>query len=687
MKLIIIGWFYLISPVITAKEYFEILGYEVYFFPLLHYNLKFSGNSLYNSINSFIKNIDPNVILWWNWECSGDVIKKIKENTNNILHCLFNWDHPFCLSNWDNTQNRKITSKNIWDICFVTADYKLNEYISSGSKEVYYLRMFADDEVHFPEKDKEYECDISFVLTNLYEDKTMFSDQIFDRKTFLENIIKEKDINLKIYGPEHLKKTFPNNYYGFVHFLDNHKVFNNSKLSISITEGVSGYKYCNERVGTILSSGGLLFCDKVNGIDEILTDGHDCILIDENNYISQIKNILKNYDNYKHIKLNAVKTAKDKFSPKFWTEFIYKKIKQFIKNNHTKGINLKPNYTFENYQKDKISIVMTYFNRITQLLHTLDTIEETKYPKDLIEVICYDDRSDIEPLIIDTSKYSYNIKLIYANYEQDNKIINPSWSYNSAFKYITGEYVIIQNSECMHIGDIINYTYQNLKGVENKVISFPCWATANEKISHELFDVRFDSNKIKNIVDNKWNLLVDYPENFKGWYNERYLRPECLHFCNALHINTFKKIGLFNTKLTEILGFDDNEYSQRIMFHNNIDFEIPEHNYKLFVIHQYHGKYNKPRPSELFLNSYDKYRKISNYNKNNFLNGKFNKENKIINVKYENINKEDFIKNLKGIWSCYFVYLIIKDDVNNIDIKFLRKCLKHSNFKIKIKNN
>jgi len=445
MKLIIMGWFYLINPVITGKEYFEILGYEVYFFPLHSYAQKFSGTSLYNSINSFIKNIDPNVILWWNWDCSSDVIKKIKENTENILHCLFNWDHPFCLSKWDNTQNRKITSQNIWDVCFVTGDCKLEEYTNSGSKEAYYLRMFADEKVHFPEKDKEYECDISFVLTNLYENKTMFSDQIFDRKIFLENIIKEKDINLKIYGPEHLKKTFPNNYYGFAHFLDNHKVFDNSKLSIAITEGVSGYKYCNERVGTILSSGGLLFCDKVNGIDEILTDGHDCILIDENNYISQIKSILKNYDNYKHIKNNAVKTAKDKFSPKFWTEFIDKKSKKFIKNNPTKGVNLKPIYTFENYQKDKISIVMTYFNRITQLLHTLDTIEETKYPKDLIEVICYDDRSDIEPLIIDTSKYSYNIKLIYANYERDNEIINSTHSYNNAFKYCDNLIMNINN--------------------------------------------------------------------------------------------------------------------------------------------------------------------------------------------------------------------------------------------------
>ena len=682
MKIIIVGWYYLIYPVVTAKEYFEILGYEVYFLPLLHYNQKFNGDKLFKSLNSFIKNIDPNIILWWNWECSGDILHKVKENNQNILHCLFNWDHPFCLSEWDNKQNRKITQKNIWDIVFVTGDCKLSEYLDSGSTEVYYLRMFADSHIHFPEEDKEYECDISFVLTNLYEDKSIFTDQIFDRKTFLENIIQEKDINLKIYGPIHLKNNFPDHYSGEVHFLNNHKVFYNSKLSISITEGISGYKYCNERIGTVLSSGGLLFCDKINGLEEILTDGKDCILIDQNNYVEQIKTILANYNEYKHIKENAVITAKKKFSPRFWSEYIYNKINNFIQNNPSKGINLNPIYSFKNYQKDKVSVVMTYLNRLTQIENTLTTIEESKYPKDLIEVICFDDGSDIEPLILDTSKYSYNIKIIHSNYDKNKEIINPTYSYNHAFKYITGEYMIIQNSECMHIGDIISYAFQRLKENNNLFISFPCWATANEEISQKVFNNRFDSNILKNIIEKKWNLLANYPSEFKGWYNEKYLRPECLHFCNAFHIETFKNhIGLFNTKLEKLLGFDDNEFAERILFRTNLETEIPEHDFKLFTVHQYHGKYNKPRPSDLFLKSYNQYRKFNNNSKNNFLKNQLINTSKTIYQDYLDINKEDFLKKLNNIWSDCFVYLTI-DNNQEFDVLFLRKCLKYSNFRI-----
>ena len=50
------------------------------------------------------------------------------------------------------------------------------------------------------------------------------------------------------------------------------------------------------------------------------------ILIDENNYIEQIREIINNYDKYVHIKENAIETAREKFSPKFWCNFIDSKI-------------------------------------------------------------------------------------------------------------------------------------------------------------------------------------------------------------------------------------------------------------------------------------------------------------------------------------------------------------------------
>lgn len=337
---------------------------------------------------------------------------------------------------------------------------------------------------------------------------------------------------------------------------------------------------------------------------------------------------------------------------------------------------------------------MTYYNRITQFIHTLDTIEETTYPKHLIEVICIDDRSEIEPCIINLAKYSYNIKIIYSNFEKDNNIINSAYVYNNAFKYINGEYIIIQNAECMHIGDIISYAGNHL--TPNNIISFPCWATPDENVSKNLFMNRHNYNNIVDIINNNSNKLHDYPLEFKGWYNEKYLRPECLHFCNAMHINVFKQVGLFNTQINTLLGFDDNDYAERIMFHNNLDIIIPEHNYKLFAVHQYHGKYNKPRSNELFLNSYNQYRKINNTrinnHKNNLLNNDHNDHNdhkhnqqKIIEYKYNEINnnnKDIFLENLNNKYSIYIVNLTVCNN-DNIDFLFIRKCLECCNFRLK----
>jgi hypothetical protein len=677
MKLLIVGWYNLINPIITAKDYFTILGYDVYFLPLLYYNQKYSGEQLSNALISFIKNIDPVVMLWWNWESSKEVLYEIKIKTQNILHILFNWDHPFCLSSWDNNNNRKIISKNIWDICFLTADCKLDEYINSGSDEAYYLRMFADENIHFPEIDKSYECDVSFICTNLYDDKVIFPNVIVNRREILTNII-NNGFNVHIYGPEHLKDIFPNQYKGFCHFLNNNKVFYNSKINLC-THVDNGYKYCNERVGTILSSGGLMMCDKVDGIETILTNNKDFILFDENNYIEQIRDIINNYDRYVHIKENAVITARNKFSPKYWSEFIDSKIKNYLQKKSNILFSLKEKYDFYNYQRKKISIILTHYNRNHQLIHTLETFQESNYPKDLIEVICYDDRSDKEPCIIDLSRYNYNIKIIYANFEKDESIINPGQSYNNAFKYINGEYVIIQNSECMHIGDIITYVIQNLK--ENTLISFPCWATGNEDISLEMFNNRHNSIELERIINEKWRELKNYPENFKGWYNEKILRPECLHFCNAIHINTLKRVGLFNTSIEKLLGFDDNDFAQRLMFNYNLNVIIPDHNYSTFVIHQNHDKYNKPRSNELFLKSYYEYRKINNIRINNYNNSKIEKINNTLYKKYNEIEINKFMEQLVNEYSTYFVYLIITEN-DEVDYKFIRNCLKNSNFRL-----
>lgn len=49
--------------------------------------------------------------------------------------------------------------------------------------------MFADENIHFPEIDKKYECDISIVCTNLYDNTQHYPSAIINRKILLDDLI------------------------------------------------------------------------------------------------------------------------------------------------------------------------------------------------------------------------------------------------------------------------------------------------------------------------------------------------------------------------------------------------------------------------------------------------------------------------------------------------------------------
>ena len=113
-----------------------------------------------------------------------------------------------------------------------------------------------------------------------------------------------------IYGPEKFKEQYPDSYQGFVKYDDTGKLFNRSRINIC-THVIGNKKgYLNERVFLIMGSGGLLYVDPVPGVEDILINGINCIFIDENRIVSQVKNILKNYNIYQNVKNKAYETVK-----------------------------------------------------------------------------------------------------------------------------------------------------------------------------------------------------------------------------------------------------------------------------------------------------------------------------------------------------------------------------------------
>ena len=111
--------------------------------------------------------------------------------------------------------------------------------------------------------------------------------------------------------------------------------------------------------------------------------------------------------------------------------------------------------------KKEISICMTHFNRKNQLMNTLRSIEKQPNSKELTEIIIVDDVSDLPLRYEDFESFDLDIKLISVT-TKNKWWVNPVIASNAAFNFISGNKVIIQNAECLHTTNIIDYVINNL---------------------------------------------------------------------------------------------------------------------------------------------------------------------------------------------------------------------------------
>lgn len=237
----------------------------------------------------------------------------------------------------------------------------------------------------------------------------------------------------------------------------------------------------------------------------------------------------------------------------------------------------------------KISIVMAYHNRRDQILFTLKTIKNSEHKN--YEIIIVDDVSDKNQQLDDIVNNDQNIKYI----KLEKKIsINPCNVYNLGFKHATGDIVIIQNPECCHIGDIIKYTNDNLK--PNQYFSFACANLQNIEKNNILYNM-YENNESKQTITNFLNTLPLSTWETILWYNHPIHRPVGFHFMSAIYKSDLDKLGGFDERYADGVGYDDNELVERIKL-GKIEF-IFLNTDKPFAIHQWHPKSNTLIDKEL----------------------------------------------------------------------------------------
>jgi len=223
-----------------------------------------------------------------------------------------------------------------------------------------------------------------------------------------------------------------------------------------------------------------------------------------------------------------------------------------------------------------ISIVMAYYNRLSQLRYTLKTFTESK-EKDF-EVIIVNDFSDADNQLT-TIKNEFpglNITVIeMQSLVREKNYCNPCVPYNVGFRASTGDKIIIQNPECCHIGDIISYVNENLN--ENDYITFHCWAA--DKTGTTLLQ-QGKTIEIGNEIGKA------------RWYNHNTHRPVALHFTSAISRSNLIELNGFDESFSMGFNYDDNEFLQRIKNKGlNVKFIANPQ-----AVHQYHRKsYGHPK--------------------------------------------------------------------------------------------
>lgn len=222
------------------------------------------------------------------------------------------------------------------------------------------------------------------------------------------------------------------------------------------------------------------------------------------------------------------------------------------------------------------SIVMAYYNRKTQTERTLDKFEET-YKKYSYEVIIVDDNSkpdhDLTELV---KKYSFPINLIVISEQEKGGRLNPCSVYNKGFREANGKMVVIQNPECIHIGDLLGYLKHNLK--QKEYLAFSAYNCTSEERTVEIL------NDIRLINDEEYT-----KKNNTCWYNHPTVRPVHYHFCAAMLNDNLKMLGGFSEEYAEGAWFDDNEILLSISHNLRLEIKTISPDFG-FVIHQWHAR-------------------------------------------------------------------------------------------------
>jgi glycosyltransferase involved in cell wall biosynthesis len=189
-----------------------------------------------------------------------------------------------------------------------------------------------------------------------------------------------------------------------------------------------------------------------------------------------------------------------------------------------------------------VSIVLTTFNRPNQLNNTLTSIVRQQYPA--LEIIVVDDGFDVQ-----TPQLCARFPVQYIKLNRPQSWKNSSLPNNIGIRRATGNIIIVQNAECMHID-----------------------SCAVERLAAL-------------VTDNNAVFAHVQAINSRGTPIQWYCGPEkpvAFFFCGAMKRDRFLRMRGFDEDFTGP-GFDDDDFQARLM-HDSVEFVFSD----ILVHHQWH---------------------------------------------------------------------------------------------------
>lgn len=230
-----------------------------------------------------------------------------------------------------------------------------------------------------------------------------------------------------------------------------------------------------------------------------------------------------------------------------------------------------------------ISVVMSYYNRMSQLRYTLKTMNRSRFRD--FEVVIVDDFSSADQhlngLPEEFPDMSFRLIDMRARY-QHKTWCNPCVPYNEGFKASVGDMIVIQNPECCHMGDVLHHVSQNL--TDEVYLSYHTYGCTKEdvKVLHATGQCPMFSHTKK-----------------ARWYNHATERPVAFHFCNAISRHNLRQLNGFDERFAQGYNWDDVEFLHRVKKICQVKFVADP-----WAVHQYHAKsYGHPdNPAPLYNN-------------------------------------------------------------------------------------